>query len=157
MGSRSDLERMQPAADFLKELGVAHEMTIASAHRAPNLAHEFATTAEARGIRVIIAGAGGAAHLPGVVAAYTNLPVIGVPLRSQISLDGWDSVLSILQMPPGIPVATVTLDGARNAGILAVQILALADPELRKRLGNFRESLRSKTEEDAAVLRREQA
>ena len=157
MGSRSDLDRMQPAADFLKELGVEHEMTIASAHRAPHLAHKFASTAEERGLKVIIAGAGGAAHLPGVVAAYTNLPVIGVPLRSQISLDGWDSILSILQMPPGIPVATVTLDGAQNAGILAAQILSLSDADLRARLGRFRESLRARTEDDAVALRNAQS
>ncbi len=152
MGSRSDLERMQPAADFLEEMKVAYEMTIASAHRAPHLAHEFALHAQARGLKVIIAGAGGAAHLPGVVAAYSHLPVIGVPLRSQISLDGWDSVLSILQMPPGIPVATVTLDGARNAGILAVQILALSDEALAERFTAFRQGLRRKTEDDAAAL-----
>ena len=123
MGSQSDLRIMKEAAEFLEELGIVYELTIVSAHRTPFRMVDYATKARGRGIRVIIAGAGGAAHLPGMVASMTSLPVIGVPVKSSNSIDGWDSVLSILQMPAGVPVATVALDGARNAGILAAQIL----------------------------------
>jgi len=144
MGSTSDMPVMQEAAKVLDELEIPFEINALSAHRTPELVMEFATKARENGIRVIIAGAGGAAHLPGVVAAFTTLPVIGVPCRSSISLDGWDSVLSILQMPPGIPVATVGLDGARNAGILASQILAGADEELHARVTDFKNNLKSK-------------
>ena len=144
MGSTSDMPVMQEAAKLLDELEIPFEINALSAHRTPEMVMEFATSAYDRGIRVIIAGAGGAAHLPGVVAAYTTLPIIGVPCRSSISLDGWDSVLSILQMPPGIPVATVGLDGARNAGILSAQILASSDEELHNKLQDFKKNLKSK-------------
>jgi 5-(carboxyamino)imidazole ribonucleotide mutase len=130
MGSQSDLKIMKEAAEFLEELGIAYELTIVSAHRTPLRMVEYATKARGRGIRVIIAGAGGAAHLPGMVASMTSLPVIGVPVKSSNSIDGWDSVLSILQMPAGVPVATVALDGARNAGILAAQILGAYDKKV---------------------------
>jgi len=144
MGSTSDMPVMQEAAKFLDEQGITFEINALSAHRTPEKVIEFAANARARGVRVIIAGAGGAAHLPGVVAALTTLPVIGVPCRSSISLDGWDSVLSILQMPPGIPVATVGLDGARNAGILAAQILATGDEKIHDSLVKFKENLKEK-------------
>jgi 5-(carboxyamino)imidazole ribonucleotide mutase len=144
MGSTSDMPVMQEAAKLLDELKIPFEINALSAHRTPEMVLEFATSAHERGVRVIIAGAGGAAHLPGVVAAFTTLPIIGVPCRSSISLDGWDSVLSILQMPPGIPVATVGLDGARNAGILAAQILATSDDELHQNLQDFKKKLKSK-------------
>ena len=144
MGSTSDMPVMQEAAKVLDELEIPFEINALSAHRTPELVMEFATKARENGIRVIIAGAGGAAHLPGVVAAFTTLPIIGVPCRSSISIDGWDSILSILQMPPGIPVATVGLDGARNAGILASQILAGADEEIHARVVNFKTNLKSK-------------
>ena len=130
MGSTSDLPIMEQAAKLLDEFEIPFEINALSAHRTPDQAMDFARNAAGRGIRVIIAGAGGAAHLPGVVAALTALPVIGVPIKASISIDGWDSILSILQMPPGIPVATVGLDGARNAGILAAQILGTGDPEI---------------------------
>ena len=144
MGSLSDLKVMQQAADALKELGIAFEMEIVSAHRTPERMLDYAGSARARGLKVIIAGAGGAAHLPGMVASLTSLPVIGVPVLSSNSIDGWDSVLSILQMPSGVPVATVALDGARNAGILAAQIIGASDPEVGKRLDLFKESLKEK-------------
>ena len=128
MGSTSDLHIMEKAAKFLDEFEIPFEINALSAHRTPDQAMDFAKNAAGRGIRVIIAGAGGAAHLPGVMAALTPLPVIGVPIKASISIDGWDSILSILQMPPGIPVATVGLDGAMNAGILAAQILGTGDP-----------------------------
>jgi len=144
MGSTSDMPVMQEAAKVLDELEIPFEINALSAHRTPELVMEFASKARENGVRVIIAGAGGAARLPGVVAAFTTLPIIGVPCRSSISLDGWDSVLSILQMPPGIPVATVGLDGARNAGILASQILAGADEELHKRVSDFKNNLKLK-------------
>ena len=144
MGSTSDMPVMQEAAKVLDELEIPFEINALSAHRTPELVMEFATKARENGIRVIIAGAGGAAHLPGVVAAFTTLPIIGVPCRSSISIDGWDSILSILQMPPGIPVATVGLDGARNAGILASQILAGADEDLHLRVTAFKNNLKSK-------------
>ncbi|MBL4656930.1 MAG: 5-(carboxyamino)imidazole ribonucleotide mutase [Flavobacteriales bacterium] len=144
MGSTSDMPVMQEAAKVLDELEIPFEINALSAHRVPELVMEFATTARDKGLRVIIAGAGGAAHLPGVVAAFTTLPVIGVPCRSSISLDGWDSVLSILQMPPGIPVATVGLDGAKNAGILASQILAVDDDGIHEKVLAFKNNLKSK-------------
>jgi 5-(carboxyamino)imidazole ribonucleotide mutase len=144
MGSTSDLPVMKEAAKVLDEFEIPFEINALSAHRTPEQAMEFAKGAADRGIRVIIAGAGGAAHLPGVVAAHTPLPVIGVPVKSNISIDGWDSILSILQMPPGIPVATVGLDGARNAGILAAQILATGDPTMMAKISSFKESLKNK-------------
>lgn len=142
MGSDSDLPVMKNAADFLKELGVSFEMTVVSAHRTPTRMVEYASSARERGIKVIIAGAGGAAHLPGMVASLTALPVIGVPIKSSNSIDGWDSILSILQMPNGIPVATVALNGAKNAGILAASILASSDDEIYDRLNGFKQSLK---------------
>lgn len=144
MGSTSDLPIMEQAAKILDEFKIPFEINALSAHRTPDQAMDFAKNAYNRGIRVIIAGAGGAAHLPGVVAALTPLPVIGVPVKASISIDGWDSILSILQMPPGIPVATVGLDGARNAGILAAQILATGDPEILQTVINFKASLATK-------------
>jgi 5-(carboxyamino)imidazole ribonucleotide mutase len=152
MGSQSDLQRMKEAAEVLDELKVPYDLTIVSAHRTPLRMVEFAQTAYAKGLKVIIAGAGGAAHLPGMVASLTALPVIGVPIKSSNSIDGWDSVLSILQMPAGVPVATVALDGARNAGILAAQILATADVALYKRLESFKLSLKNKVEEGASQM-----
>ncbi len=144
MGSTSDLPIMEQAAKLLDEFEIPFEINALSAHRTPDQAMDFARNAAGRGIRVIIAGAGGAAHLPGVVAALTPLPVVGVPIKASISIDGWDSILSILQMPPGIPVATVGLDGARNAGILAAQILGTGDPEIMEKMLKFKESLASK-------------
>ncbi len=144
MGSQSDLEVMKAAAEILKEFEISHEMTIVSAHRTPDRMRTYALGAKARGLKVIIAGAGGAAHLPGMVAAYTTLPVIGVPIKSSNSLDGWDSVLSILQMPGGVPVATVALDGAQNAGILALQILAVSDEVLSQKLSDYKKALEKK-------------
>lgn len=144
MGSTSDMPVMKEAAKILNQFEIPFEINALSAHRTPDEVMDFAKNAYDKGIQVIIAGAGGAAHLPGVIAALTILPVIGVPCRSSISLDGWDSVLSILQMPPGIPVATVGLDGAQNAGILTVQILALADKKLHAALVVFKESLKKK-------------
>lgn len=141
MGSQSDLEIMQGAAEMLKQLGIAYEMTIVSAHRTPDRMRTFALSAKARNIKVIIAGAGGAAHLPGMVASYTILPVIGVPIKSSNSIDGWDSVLSILQMPTGVPVATVALNGAKNAGILAAQIVATNDEVLSQKLMEYKKDL----------------
>ena len=146
MGSESDLKVMNEAAAILKEFAVAFELTIVSAHRTPERLMQYATTAAERGLRVIIAGAGGAAHLPGMVAAYTTLPVIGVPVLSSNSIDGWDSVLSILQMPAGVPVATVALDGAKNAGILAAQIIATSDKVLATKLVAYKTQLREKVE-----------
>jgi 5-(carboxyamino)imidazole ribonucleotide mutase len=144
MGSTSDLPIMEQAAKLLDEFEIPFEINALSAHRTPDQAMDFARNAAGRGIRVIIAGAGGAAHLPGVVAALTPLPVIGVPIKASISIDGWDSILSILQMPPGIPVATVGLDGARNAGILAVQIIGTGDPTIMEKMVTFKKSLASK-------------
>jgi 5-(carboxyamino)imidazole ribonucleotide mutase len=144
MGSTSDMPIMQEAAKILDQFKIPFEINALSAHRVPEQVVEFAKNAYSRGVMVIIAGAGGAAHLPGVVAALTPTPVIGVPCRSNISLDGWDSLLSIVQMPPGIPVATVGVDGGQNAGILAVQILATGDEELMKRVKEFKESLKNK-------------
>tara|TARA_B100000131_G_scaffold140426_1_gene136707 strand:- start:1270 stop:1779 length:510 start_codon:yes stop_codon:yes gene_type:complete len=144
MGSTSDMPVMQKAANFLNEMQIPFEINALSAHRTPQLVEEFASNAQKKGIKVIIAGAGGAAHLPGVVAAFTSCPVIGVPCRSSISIDGWDSILSILQMPPGIPVATVGLDGALNAAILAVQILATGDNEIQKKIDSYKGNLKVK-------------
>ena len=144
MGSTSDMPIMQEAAKILNQFKIPFEINALSAHRVPEQVAEFAKNAHAKGIRVIIAGAGGAAHLPGVVAAFTPLPVIGVPCRSSISIDGWDSILSILQMPPGIPVATVALDGGQNAGILAVQMLTTGDDELLNKVIDFKENLKNK-------------
>lgn len=144
MGSLSDRKVMQEAADVLTDLGVAWEMDIVSAHRTPEKMVDYAKTAHTRGLRVIIAGAGGAAHLPGMVASLTTLPVIGVPVKSSNSIDGWDSVLSILQMPAGVPVATMALDGARNAGILAAQIVGTFDAEVARQLAQFKENLKEK-------------
>ncbi|MCA6078490.1 5-(carboxyamino)imidazole ribonucleotide mutase [Fulvivirga sedimenti] len=144
MGSKSDLPVMKEAAAVLKELGIEPEVTVVSAHRTPHRMVEYAESARSRGIKVIIAGAGGAAHLPGMVASLTTLPVIGVPVKSSNSIDGWDSVLSILQMPGGIPVATVALNGAKNAGILAAEIIGAFDEGVADRLAQFKEELREK-------------
>lgn len=144
MGSTSDLPVMEEAAKILDEFKIPFEINALSAHRTPQQAMDFARDAYNRGIKVIIAGAGGAAHLPGVIAALTPLPVIGVPVKSSNSIDGWDSILSILQMPAGIPVATVALNGAKNAGILAAQILATGDEKLMKSIKNFKASLEKK-------------
>ncbi len=141
MGSDSDLPVMRQAADLLKVLGVAFELTIVSAHRTPDRMFEFAKAAHHRGIKVIIAGAGGAAHLPGMVASLSPLPVIGVPIKSSNSIDGWDSMLSILQMPNGVPVATVALNAAKNAGILAAQILGSHDAVLQERIINYKKEM----------------
>ena len=152
MGSKSDLHVMQDAADVLKELGVDYEITVVSAHRTPDRMFSYARAAADRGIKVIIAGAGGAAHLPGMVASLTHLPVIGVPVKSSNSIDGWDSILSILQMPNGIPVATVALNAAKNAGILAAQILSTADEYLVSNLVAFKEKLKQTVEASAAEM-----
>ena len=152
MGSKSDLAVMQDAADVLKELGVEYEITVVSAHRTPDRMFSYARAAADRGLKVIIAGAGGAAHLPGMVASLTHLPVIGVPVKSRNSIDGWDSILSILQMPNGIPVATVALNAAKNAGILAAQILSTADETIVANLIAFKEDLKKKVEESAKEL-----
>ena len=152
MGSKSDLGIMQDAADVLNELNVGFEISIVSAHRTPHRMVEFAENARNRGIKVIIAGAGGAAHLPGMVASLTTLPVIGVPVKSHNSIDGWDSVLSILQMPGGIPVATVALDGAKNAGILAAEIIGAFDENVATTLDNYKLALKEKVEASAREL-----
>lgn len=154
MGSISDLKVMQEAADVIKELGVSYEIDIVSAHRTPLKMVEYAQTARARGIKVIIAGAGGAAHLPGMVASVTTLPVIGVPVKSSNSIDGWDSVLSILQMPSGVPVATVALNGAKNAGILAVQMLGIENPAIAETLATYKTQLSSKVDDMVAELQK---
>ena len=153
MGSASDLPIMEEAANVLNELGLAFEMTVVSAHRTPERMTEYAHTAKERGIKVIIAGAGGAAHLPGMIASMCMLPVIGVPIKSSNSIDGWDSVLSILQMPAGIPVATVALNGAKNAGILAAQICATADDKIGKALKAYKAQLKQKVEEGAEAMK----
>jgi 5-(carboxyamino)imidazole ribonucleotide mutase len=143
MGSDSDLNIMQEAAQILEQFSVPFELTIVSAHRTPERMMDYAREAAGRGIQVIIAGAGGAAHLPGMVASITTLPVIGVPIKSSNSIDGWDSVLSILQMPAGVPVATVALNGAKNAGLLAVQILGSADSAIAKQMAAYKQALGS--------------
>lgn len=147
MGSKSDWPVMKEAAEVLKELGVAYEVNIVSAHRTPDIMFDYAQKAHERGLKVIIAGAGGAAHLPGMTASLTPLPVIGVPVKSRNSIDGWDSVLSILQMPGGVPVATVALDGAKNAGILAAQVVAVARPEVLENIIRYKKSLHDKVVE----------
>lgn len=147
MGSLSDLEVMEAAAETLKSMGIKYEITVVSAHRTPKRMFDFAAGASDRGLKVIIAGAGGAAHLPGMVASLTTLPVIGVPIRSKSSIDGWDSLLSIVQMPNGVPVATVAIDAAANAAILAAQILALSEPLVAAKLKQHKDSLRQKVEE----------
>ncbi len=144
MGSQSDLKIMAQAAEVLDELEIPYEITIVSAHRTPERMFDYAKAASSRGLKVVIAGAGGAAHLPGMVASITTLPVIGVPVKSSNSIDGWDSVLSILQMPAGVPVATVALDGARNAGILAAQIISTSNSAVASRLETFKEDLKKK-------------
>ena len=152
MGSDSDLDIMQAAADILKKFDIAHEVTVVSAHRTPLRMVEYAQKAKERGLKVIIAGAGGAAHLPGMVASITPLPVIGVPIKSSNSIDGWDSILSILQMPAGVPVATVALGGARNAGILAAQIIGASDKHVGKKLDAFKKALKTKVESSAKKI-----
>ena len=144
MGSKSDLPVMQDAIDILNEFGVESEVNIVSAHRTPEKMFKYASNARDNGIKVIIAGAGGAAHLPGMVASITTLPVIGVPVKSRNSIDGWDSVLSILQMPNGVPVATVALNGAKNAGILAAQIIGISDLEISQKLADYKSQLEKK-------------
>ena len=155
MGSDSDLPVMRQAADILKELGVETEVTIVSAHRTPERMFDFAKNAHGRGVKVIIAGAGGAAHLPGMVASLSPLPVIGVPVKSSNSLDGWDSILSILQMPNGVPVATVALDAAKNAGILAAQILGTSDAALLERIVAFKKRMAEEVQGKVEKLERD--
>lgn len=154
MGSNSDLPKMQEAIDILKSFDIETEIDIVSAHRTPEKLYDFAKNAHTRGVSVIIAGAGGAAHLPGMVASLSPLPVIGVPIKSRNSIDGWDSVLSILQMPAGVPVATVALDGAKNAGILAAQIIAVADPNLMKKIQAYKLDLQSKVNAAAEAMKK---
>jgi len=153
MGSASDLPIMQEAADILKTFGIDFEMNIVSAHRTPELMFDYAKSAHKRGLKVIIAGAGGAAHLPGMTASLTPLPVIGVPIKSSNSIDGWDSILSILQMPNGIPVATVALNAAKNAGILAAKIIGSSNPEVLTILADYMEELKTKVLESAEKLK----
>jgi 5-(carboxyamino)imidazole ribonucleotide mutase len=153
MGSKSDLPIMQDAADILTELGVSYEITVVSAHRTPDRLFDYAKAAAGRGLKVVIAGAGGAAHLPGMVASLTHLPVIGVPVKSSNSIDGWDSVLSILQMPNGIPVATVALNAAKNAGLLAAQILSTADEDLVQALIDYKKELAQKVYDSALEMK----
>jgi 5-(carboxyamino)imidazole ribonucleotide mutase len=153
MGSKSDLPVMQEAVDFLKEFGLSYEIDIVSAHRTPEKMVVYGKEAHKRGIKVIIAGAGGAAHLPGMVASLTPLPVIGVPVKSSNSIDGWDSVLSILQMPSGVPVATVALNGAKNAGILAAQIVASGNEVLTQKMIDYKESLKEKVAQMSREVR----
>lgn len=152
MGSKSDLPVMMEAADILTELGVAYEIDIVSAHRTPHKMVEYAENARSRGLKVIIAGAGGAAHLPGMTASLTTLPVIGVPVKSSNSIDGWDSILSILQMPGGIPVATVALNGAKNAGILAASIIGTYNSNVAENLTTYKDQLKDKVENSARNL-----
>jgi 5-(carboxyamino)imidazole ribonucleotide mutase len=155
MGSKSDLPTMQAAADVLKEFNIAFELDIVSAHRTPEKMFEYAKTAHTRGLQVIIAGAGGAAHLPGMVASLTPLPVIGVPIKSSNSIDGWDSLLSIVQMPNGVPVATVAVNAAQNAGILAAQIIGCSDKDILTRIIAFKEQLKIKVIEGSKALHSE--
>ncbi len=154
MGSQSDLKVMKEAAEFLEETGIPFELTIVSAHRTPSRMVDYARSARDRGLKVIIAGAGGAAHLPGMIASMTSLPVVGVPVKSSNSIDGWDSVLSILQMPGGVPVATVALNGAKNAGILAAQIIGAYDKEVARKLDAHKEAMKEKVEESARHIRK---
>jgi 5-(carboxyamino)imidazole ribonucleotide mutase len=155
MGSDSDLSIMKAAAEMLEELEVPYELTVVSAHRTPRRMIEYANRAVERGLKVIVAGAGGAAHLPGMVASLTPLPVIGVPVKSTNSIDGMDSVLSILQMPGGVPVATMALNGAKNAGILAAQIVGTFDPAVRQRVANYKSRLETEALGKVAALREE--
>ncbi len=155
MGSDSDLPVMRAAAEILMDFGIEIEVTVVSAHRTPDRLYEYAKAAAGRGVRVVIAGAGGAAHLPGMVASLTPLPVIGVPIKSSNSIDGWDSVLSILQMPGGIPVATVALNGAKNAGLLAARILGAQDASIRQQMAAYQELLRSQVQAKYERLERD--
>lgn len=155
MGSESDLSVMKGAADILTQFKISFEMSVVSAHRTPDLMRTYAMEAKAKGIKVIIAGAGGAAHLPGMVAAYTTLPVIGVPVKSSNSIDGWDSVLSILQMPGGVPVATVALNGAKNAGILAAQIVGTFEESVSQQLLDYKKTMEQEVTEMAKRLNAE--
>lgn len=155
MGSDSDLNIMQAASDILKQFGIPHEVTVVSAHRTPHRMIEYAQKAKERGLKVIIAGAGGAAHLPGMVAAVTTLPVIGVPIKSSNSIDGWDSVLSILQMPNGVPVGTVALNAAKNAGILAAEILGTYDETISQKIADYKNSLNNEVIEKVEKLKNE--
>jgi len=154
MGSTSDMPVMQAAIDVLEQLGIKTEVDIVSAHRTPDKLFDYGKNAHERGIQVIIAGAGGAAHLPGMIASLSPLPVIGVPVKSRNSIDGWDSVLSILQMPGGVPVATVALDGAQNAGILAAQILGASDVKIRENIISFKNGLKEKVIKGAASIKK---
>jgi 5-(carboxyamino)imidazole ribonucleotide mutase len=155
MGSDSDLNVMQAASDILKQFEIPHEVTVVSAHRTPHRMIEYAETAKTRGLKVIIAGAGGAAHLPGMVASVTILPVIGVPIKSSNSIDGWDSVLSILQMPNGVPVGTVALNAAKNAGILAAEILGIADETIAEKIVAYKSSMNNEVIEKVEKLKKE--
>jgi len=155
MGSDSDLSVMQAASDILKQFDIAHEVTVVSAHRTPLRMVEYAQKAKERGLKVIIAGAGGAAHLPGMVASITSLPVIGVPIKSSNSIDGWDSVLSILQMPNGVPVATVALNAAKNAGILAAEIIGSFDSAVSKKIDDYKKSLNNEVIEKVEKLKKD--
>ena len=151
MGSKSDLPIMQEAIDILKDFGLEPEVKIVSAHRTPNRMFDYAENAKKNGIKVIIAGAGGAAHLPGMVASITTLPVIGVPIKSRNSIDGWDSILSILQMPGGVPVATVALNGAKNAGILAASIIGSSDVKIQNKIIDYKSSLKESVIKDSLI------
>ena len=153
MGSDSDMKIMEEAVHIIKSFNISYEVDIVSAHRTPEKLYSFAKNAHFRGIKVIIAGAGGAAHLPGMVAAISPLPVIGVPIKSSNSIDGWDSILSILQMPGGVPVATVALNGAKNAGILALQILSTSDSDLQNRLIAYKNKLNEEVQEKARKIK----
>jgi 5-(carboxyamino)imidazole ribonucleotide mutase len=155
MGSDSDLGIMQGAADILKDFGIQHEVTIVSAHRTPKRMFNYARSARKRGLKLIIAGAGGAAHLPGMVASVTTLPVIGVPIKSSNSIDGWDSVLSILQMPNGVPVATVALNAAKNAGILAAEIIGLTDEKLGEKIQSYKKKLMKDVNDKVEKLKKD--
>lgn len=155
MGSDSDLKVMEAAAEILKKFSIGFEITVVSAHRTPMRMVEYSASAYGRGLKVIIAGAGGAAHLPGMVASLTTLPVIGVPIKSSNSIDGWDSILSILQMPNGVPVATVALNAAKNAGILAVEILATCDDKLTEKLADFKKEMKDDVEKKAGKMEKE--
>lgn len=155
MGSDSDLNVMQAASDILKQFDIPHEVTVVSAHRTPHRMIEYATTAKERGLKVIIAGAGGAAHLPGMVASVTVLPVIGVPIKSSNSIDGWDSVLSILQMPNGVPVGTVALNASKNAGILAAEILGTADESISQKVADYKNSLNTEVLEKVEKMKKD--
>ncbi len=153
MGSDSDLSVMQPAADILKEFGIEYELTVVSAHRTPQRMFDYASSAKERGLRIIIAGAGGAAHLPGMIASITTLPVIGVPVKSSNSVDGWDSILSILQMPNGVPVATVALNAAKNAGILAAQMIGAFDESTSEKIAAYKKKLNTEVLDKVNILK----